>query len=273
MKKVILFFACFIWVFLTMSYFHIGKSLATDPIPIPETMPTEAMAAQAPVPTPDPMPEATPVPAPELTPEAAQVPAPEPDTIDYVNAYSSVIEKYRIAKQANVSSPGAAYEYGVSEMIEYHDHVGYALKDLDENGIPELIVAGIGSTLYTDPILFDVYTLENYTPVQLLSSWARSRNYLLPDNRIYNEGSSGAASSGFILYKVSGATLQSLEGYWSSNSTDFSGSRMYHTTTNEGRLGIDDFDNYDYTMPAQQGYDLMQQLRETACLPELTLIA
>lgn len=192
---------------------------------------------------------------------------------DFVNAYSSVIEKYRIAKQANVSSPGAAYEYDVSEWIEYFDHVGYALKDLDKNGIPELIVAGISPKYDYGPILFEVFTLENNTPVQLVISWARSRKFLLSDNRIFNEGSNGAASSGFILFKVNGTTLQFLEGYWSTNSTDQNGDTMYHTTSDAGSPGFGDFDNYDYTMPSQKGFAIGEELRSTAWLPQLTMIA
>lgn len=251
LKKRILFAACFILILLTLSSCQFEKNPVAEPTPTPETVPTEAMAAQTPVP----------------------VPAPEPETIDYVNYYSSIIEKYRIAKQASVSSPGAAYEYDVSEWIEYFDHVGYALKDLDENGVPELIVAGITPTYDPGPVLFEVFTLENKTPVQLLVSWARSRNFLLPDNRIYNEGSGGASSSGFVLFQVSGTNLQFLEGYWSSNSTDFTGSTMYHTSSDEGNPGFGNFDKYDYTMPAQEGFAIGQQLRETSYLPELTLIA
>lgn len=251
MKKRILFAACFILILLTLSSCQFEKNPVAEPTPTPETVPTEAMAAQTPVP----------------------VPAPEPETIDYVNYYSSIIEKYRIAKQASVSSPGAAYEYDVSEWIEYFDHVGYALKDLDENGVPELIVAGISPTYDPGPVLFEVFTLENKTPVQLLVSWARSRNFLLPDNRIYNEGSGGASSSGFVLFQVSGTNLQFLEGYWSSNSTDFTGSTIYHTSSDEGNPGFGNFDKYDYTMPAQEGFAIGQQLRETSYLPELTLIA
>ena len=251
MKKRILFAACFILILLTLSSCQFEKNPVAEPTPTLETVPTEAMAAQTPVP----------------------VPAPEPETIDYVNYYSSIIEKYRIAKQASVSNPGAAYEYDVSEWIEYFDHVGYALKDLDENGVPELIVAGISPTYDPGPVLFEVFTLENNTPVQLLISWARSRNFLLPDNRIYNEGSGGASSSGFVLFKVNGTTLQFLEGYWSSNSTDNTGSTMYHTSSDEGNPGFGNFDKYDYTMPAQEGFAIGQQLRETSYLPELTLIA
>jgi len=251
MKKRILFAACFILILLTLSSCQFEKNPVAEPTPTLETVPTEAMAAQTPVP----------------------VPAPEPETIDYVNYYSSIIEKYRIAKQASVSNPGAAYEYDVSEWIEYFDHVGYALKDLDENGVPELIVAGISPTYDPGPVLFEVFTLENKTPVQLLVSWARSRNFLLPDNRIYNEGSGGASSSGFVLFQVSGTNLQFLEGYWSSNSTDFTGSTMYHTSSDEGNPGFGNFDKYDYTMPAQEGFAIGQQLRETSYLPELTLIA
>lgn len=202
----------------------------------------------------------------------APVPAVQPESPDYAEAYRSVLDRYRAAKQAGVSDPGSAYEYEVSEWMEYYHDVGYALEDLDGNGIPELMVAGIDPVYGEDPVLFEVYSLENGEPVQLLISWPRSRNYLLPDGRIYNEGSSGAASSGFVLLKVNGAALEFLEGWWSSNSTDDSGVTMYHTTSDEGSPGFGNFDDYDSTMPAQEGFALGQQLLETACLPELTRI-
>ena len=196
---------------------------------------------------------------------------------DYVTAYSSVIEKYRNAMQAHMQGTGSYYDFEVSEWISSCDHVGYALKDLDKNGIPELIIAGIGnysgsSNLETN-IIYELYTLSASQPVQLVESWGRSRKYLLPDNRIYNEGSNGAASSGFILLKVDGTVLRFLEGYWSSNMSDFTGTVMYHTSTDEGSEGYGNFDLYDYTLSPQEGFAIGEQLRNSSWMPQLTMIA
>ena len=195
---------------------------------------------------------------------------------DFINAYSSVIEKYRAAMLAYIQGTGSYYDFGVSEWISSCDHVGYALKDLDKNGIPELIIAGIGNysgtTNLETNIIYELYTLSDSQPLQLVESWGRSRKYLLPDNRIYNEGSNGAASSGFILFKVNGTTLQFLEGYWSTNSTDYIGNTMYHTTSDEGNSGFGNYDKYDYTLSPQEGFSIGEQLRNTAWMPHLTMI-
>ena len=187
---------------------------------------------------------------------------------DFINAYSSIIEKYRYAVNLPAWNSQTASELELSECINYSEKVGYALKDLDKNDIPELIIAGINYH-YEEPLVYDLYTLANNQPVRLCVTWARSRNYLLRDNRIMNEGSNGAASSGFILKKVNGAKLEFLEGYWSSNSTDMSGATMYHTTVEDNGY----FDIYDYTMPSPQGFAIGEQLRNSAWMPQLTLIA
>ena len=250
--------ACILLVLLMLGACGLGQEPAAEPA-VTDAAVTEPAHA----------PEAGPAEAVE-TPEA--VPADEPEGPDYGEAYRSVLDRYRAAEQAGVSDPRSAYEYEVSEWMEYYHGVGYALEDLDGNGIPELMVAGIDPEYDPGPVLFELYTLENGEPVQLLISWARSRNYLLPDGRIYNEGSGGAASSGFVLFRVNGTALEFLEGWWSSNSADYSGETMYHTTSDEGSPGFGNYDDYDSTMPAREGFALGQQLLETARLPELTPI-
>ena len=190
---------------------------------------------------------------------------------DFLNYYSSVIDKYRYAAsfRANFTSQIAS-DLNISECVPYSEKLGYALKDLDKNGIPELIIGGMNYYWDDAPMLYDLYTLNSFNqPVQLCVSWARSRNYFLTDNRIMNEGSNGASSSGFILKKVNGTSLEFQEGYWSSNSTDMSGLTMYHTTVENNSF----FDIYDYTMPSQQGFAIGEALKAKAWMPQLTLIA
>ena len=250
MNKRICFIAGVLLALLMLGACGLGKEPAAAPAVTDAAVTEPAAATEAPEP----------------------VPAARPESPDYEEAYRSVLDRYRAAKQAGVSGPGSAYEYEVSEWMEYYHGVGYALKDLDGNGISELMVAGIDPEYDPGPVLFEVYTMENGEPVQLVISWARSRNYLLPDGRIYNEGSGGAASSGFVLLRVNGTAMEFLEGWWSSNSADYSGETMYHTTSDEGSPGFGNYDDYDSTMPAQEGFALGQQLLETACLPELTPI-
>jgi hypothetical protein len=131
---------------------------------------------------------------------------------DFVTAYGEVIEQYRAAYGGGSRDAGYAYEHGISEIIGYSEHVGYALKDLDKNGTPELIIAGMGTDDFSDRMVYDLYTLAGGRPVQLAQSQARNRWYLRSDSLLINEGSSGAAYSNVFLYAVKGSSLEARKG-------------------------------------------------------------
>lgn len=195
---------------------------------------------------------------------------------DFLTAYSSAIEKYRIAKNAGNINP---YEYDVSEWITSCDHVGYALKDLDKNGIPELLIGGIGAKYNENNVIFELFTLENNTPVQLLTSWGRSRKYLMYDNRIYEEGSSGAAYSALDLYKVAGSYLVFDEGYATYRTDDYenAGTAIYHYSTAEStpneRIYFGDYTKPDAVYSTDNLYPLYEQFQAQCWMPQLTQIA
>ena len=132
---------------------------------------------------------------------------------DFVTAYGGVIEKYRAAyTSGNQSNPEYLWNNGISEICAYSSGVGYALKDLDKNGVPELLIAGMGTDDFSQGMAYDIYTLVNNVPVNLATSQARDRFYLRTDNTILNEGSGGAGFSSIELYRLSGETLTPVEG-------------------------------------------------------------
>ncbi len=64
---------------------------------------------------------------------------------DFESAYSSIINRYLRTRSSDVANIGQyAYENDISEFCVNAESVGYALKDLDKNGIPELIISSIG---------------------------------------------------------------------------------------------------------------------------------
>lgn len=73
---------------------------------------------------------------------------------------------------------------------------GYGFKDLDGNGIPELLVSALKANVYE---IYDLYTYSNGKVVHLASGGERYRYYLCGDNTIYYEGSGGAALSSFEI--------------------------------------------------------------------------
>ena len=131
---------------------------------------------------------------------------------DYVSAYSRIIDAYRTAYSTGRSQDSEyLWGQGLSEMTAYSSGVGYALKDLDKNGVPELIIAGMGTDDFSDRMVYDLYTLVNGVPVNLATSSARMRYYVRTDNTLLYEGSGGASHSYITRERVNGSTLEEIE--------------------------------------------------------------
>ena len=137
----------------------------------------------------DPEPEQTPVP-PETT-----VPAADTDLSD---AYEGLIGQYTQALTEHWTG-GDLAEAGLNYMIAEvpADTVGYAMTDLDENGVPEWIVGtrDAGEDFYRK-LIFDVYTLSDLDePILVFSSTERNRLYWAGGDCFAHIGSSGANDS------------------------------------------------------------------------------
>lgn len=206
--------------------------------------------------------------------------APEKNDGEDNNPYSSVIEKYEKAIADGVSTYGEAYEHGVSEWISSYDHVGYALVDLDSNGIEEMVIGGIDpkhDMSYTGPVVFEIYALSGEKAVSLFASEARSKYFLINDNKIISSGSSGANASSTVAYRLEGDHLKFVEGLSTVNSRDSSGQTVYHTTNwktyEYSDIIYGDYDKYDYTVPVDQYWPFLRELQALYWMPDLTLIA
>ena len=193
---------------------------------------------------------------------------------NFAAAYEPVIEEYRTAYTSGNANANYAVENGLSYLINYIDALGYAMKDIDKNGVPELIIAPISGD-YIDPrMIVELYTLVDGQPVKLCESMERSRFYLLPDNSIYYEGSGGAAYQIYELLNLDSFTLKFIEGYSSSNSSDLSGSVFYHTKEIKAQFdGVwGDYDRYDMTGSREAVESMMNSIRQNIWMPDLTAI-
>lgn len=189
-------------------------------------------------------------------------------------AYDAVIEKYRAAME-HKDETNVAEQYDVSEMIFYASHVGYAVQDLDGDGVNELILAGIGYDSPDDTYLFDIYTLSDGTPISVGRSTVLSLLYLMSDGKIYCEGSRSDSGGYYSIMQYSGGTLQFLNGLYSADIRSTAdapdGLTYFYTTSNQyGDLTLVGGDSQ---MEEKVATTFLNTWRDMIILPELCLIA
>lgn len=188
-------------------------------------------------------------------------------------AYDAVIEKYRTALAHREEGDSVPYQYDVSEMMLYATHAGYTLLDLDGDGTQELLIAGIGYLSPLDNYLFEIYSLQDGVPVRAAQSSVRCRYYLMKDNKIYCEGSSGAAFDNYSVMQYSAGTVRFLNGLYTTNVlADGSPSpyTYYFTTSNQfGDLSLLSGDN---GMEEKAAATFLNSWRDATTLPGLCLI-
>lgn len=179
-------------------------------------------------------------------------------------AYDPVIARYRAAMQ----DKNAASD--VSEMICYAAHAGYARQDLNGDGQEELIIAGIGYDSPEEPCLFEIFTLENGTPVSVVRSQLRSQLFLMNDGKLFNEGFNDS-SSNYSVMQLYGSQLRFLNGLYTVADEGSGTAAYYFTTSNQyGDPAQAANDNF---MEEKVAQTFLKGWRDAICLPELSLIA
>lgn len=95
-----------------------------------------------------------------------------------------------------------------------YETLGYLIKDIDGNGVDELIF-GANTDGWDnggwDGIVYDIYTIVNEEVVHVLDGWERNRYYLCENGVIANETSSTAFEFSYNYYAYSGTQLTLVE--------------------------------------------------------------
>ena len=118
--------------------------------------------------------------------------------------YEQILTQYRTALKENWSGQ-MLVDAGLNHMIKDVplEAVGYAVDDLDDDGIPELAIGTISGDGFYRKLIFELYTLDDHgDPVQIFSSIERNRYYYAGGTRFANIGSSGADSSYVTTLKL-----------------------------------------------------------------------
>ncbi len=178
-------------------------------------------------------------------------------------AYDTVIARYRDAMQNKTGD--------VSEMICYADHAGYARQDLNGDGQEELIIAGIGYDAPDEPCLFEIFTLENGTPVSVARSQLRSQLFLMNDGKLFNVGFNDASGGNYSVMQLYGSQLRFLNGLYTVADEGNGTAAYYFTTSNQyGDPAQAASDNF---MEEKVAQTFLKGWYDAICLPELSLIA
>ena len=88
-----------------------------------------------------------------------------------------------------------------------------AFKDLDKDGTPELLIAGLNTDNIAQSVVYEIYALVNGTPQRMAISTENDRYYLCTDNMILNSGNEGAAHTYYIVYRFGNDRITAVESY------------------------------------------------------------
>ena len=139
----------------------------------------------------------------------------------YLEKYAPVLDRYSQALQEQWNE-GMLFQEGMCTLSTYCyegnplENVGYTLMDLNSDQVPELLIGATGGDAYVQDVLFEVYTLQNDVPVQLLVSNERSSYRLCDDDSgcyfLVNEASASAAQREWLYFVITGDQLSVMQG-------------------------------------------------------------
>ncbi|MDE6673806.1 MAG: M56 family metallopeptidase, partial [Acetatifactor sp.] len=114
--------------------------------------------------------------------------------------------------------------------------LGYILRDLDGNGVEELIFGENGEGGW-DGIVYDLYTIVDGEVVHIFDGWERNRYYLCENGCIANESDGSAFEFSYAYYAYSGVELALIEAVIYNNES-YAGDRdqRFYSTVYAGQL-------------------------------------
>ena len=133
----------------------------------------------------------------------------EPDEPAVPVVYEPILKQYRTALKENWNGQQLV-DAGLNFMIRdvAPETVGYAVDDLDDNGVPEFIIGTIYGDDFYGTLIFVLYTVDDDgEPVQIFSSIERNRYYYAGGTRFANIGSSAFDDSFATTLKLEGEGL------------------------------------------------------------------
>lgn len=188
--------------------------------------------------------------------------------IDYENPYSTIIMRYSKAFKFGVPSTDYCKTNGISTRAAECYSAGYALYDIDENGMDELFIAAYDTAAYgyQRKMIFELYTVVDNEPYRIYCSKNGNEMYLIDEGRLLSiSNAPGMTSHG--IYHLANDFLIYEEVYTEENSNENPNTTIWrHRLDNS--IGYSD-DEPISTAEAQEAIDILHSL---ICLPYLNPI-
>ena len=139
-------------------------------------------------------------------------------------AYDALLAEISGLRRSGASDVQTDFSHDLLSVNDYYQTPGWLLRDLDGDGILELLLGADWGDGYG--VIFNIYRLDGAKAVRVVDGWSRSRWYLCTDGSLAYKGSDGASEGTFSYYRYeNGAlrhleTLISLDGWFYSDTTD-----------------------------------------------------
>ena len=164
-------------------------------------------------------------------------------------AYDALLAEISGLRRSGASDMQTDFSHDLLSANDYYQTPGWLLRDLDGDGIPELLLGADWGDGHS--VIFNIYRLDGAKAVRVVDGWNRSRWYLCADGSLANEGSDGASEGTYSYYRYeNGAlrhleTLISLDGWLYSDTTDhYVGGKGFRSVTEAEAAAV--MDKYTY---------------------------
>ena len=124
-------------------------------------------------------------------------------------AYDALLAEISDLRRSGASEAQTDFSHDLLSANDYYQTPGWLLRDLDGDGIPELLLGANWDEGHA--VIFNIYRSGGTRAIRVVTGWNRNRWYLCTDGSLANEGSSSAFESSFSYYSYTSGELQHLE--------------------------------------------------------------